>query len=210
MSLDYRDRKIIWTKAGNQCSYSYNGEDCDEVLVISNGDDFSLVGDEAHIVGGKPGSARYKKNLDTVDTYENRILLCKKHHKIIDDNETIYTEDKIKVMKMSHEKRIEDHMKKRGNERLVIKDSVFKSHAENADLAIGMEVNQPAELSKVRVEHTTKNVKRSIGFSTNQGMSILNKRCENCQNLVPYVCTGPAPSKINCPHCDNEISTNQN
>ena len=90
MSLSAHDHKILWAKAGNKCSYNHAGENCDELLAVQNGEDISLIGDEAHIVGGKDGSARYEKNFAEVDTYGNRILLCKKHHKLVDDNETTY------------------------------------------------------------------------------------------------------------------------
>ncbi len=208
MSLSTHDRKILWAKAGNNCSYNYDEQNCDELLAINNGKDMSLIGDEAHIVGGKPGSARYEENFAQVDTCKNRILLCKKHHKLVDDNEGIYTVDALNKMKNTHEKQIEAHMKNGKDDRLIIKDSVFDIHAEDGDEAIGMEVNSPAELSNVKLRYSSKNVKKSTGFSTNQGMSILNIKCPNCGKLCPYVCTGLKPSKITCKHCNHEIDTN--
>jgi len=208
MSLSIHDLKILWAKAGNKCSYHHDGESCDELLAIQNGENISLIGDEAHIVGGKPDSARYKENFAEVDTYGNRILLCKKHHKLVDDNENIYTVDVLKKMKNTHEQEIETHMKNGKDDRLVIKDSMFDIRLEDSDEGIGMEVNRPAELSNVKLNYLSKNVKKSTGFSTNQGMCILNLQCPNCKNQSPYVCTGPKPPKITCKHCNYEIDTN--
>lgn len=208
MSLSTHDRKILWARAGNKCSYNYDGQDCDKLLAIKNGKDISLVGDEAHIVGGKSGSARYEKNFAQIDTYKNRILLCKEHHKLVDDNEEIYTVDALNKMKNAHEKQIETHMRNSEDDRLIIKDSVFDIHAEDGDEATGMEVNSPAELSNVKLHYSSKNVKKSTGFSTNQGMSVLKIKCSNCGGFCSYVCTGPRPSKIICKRCSHEIDTN--
>lgn len=208
MNLSNHDLKILWAKAGNKCSYHHDGENCDELLAIQNGEVISLIGDEAHIVGGKQGSARHKENFAEVDTYENRILLCKKHHKLIDDNENVYTTDVLYKMKNTHEKEIEAHMKNDKDDRLVIKDSEFDIHLEDSDEGIGMEVDRPAELSNIKLNYSSKNVKKSTGFSTHQGMCILNLQCSNCKKQSPYVCTGPKPQKILCKHCRREIDTN--
>ncbi len=91
MGLSVHDRKILWTKAGNRCSYYYGQEHCEEELVkLVNGKPI-LVGDECHIVGEKAGSPRYVTGFPEVDSYNNRILMCKKHHKVIDDNQSEYT-----------------------------------------------------------------------------------------------------------------------
>jgi len=107
MGLSNRDRKILWAKAGNQCSYRYKGNICTQKLVEApNGMD-TVVGFECHIVGRSKDSTRFLKNYpeDKVDTYENRILLCGSHHKLIDDknNEQIYTIQVVRKMKKEHE-----------------------------------------------------------------------------------------------------------
>ena len=59
VSLGVHGRKLLWAKAGNRCSYRYEGEVCDEELVTSDGGKITLVGEECHIVGEKPTAARY-------------------------------------------------------------------------------------------------------------------------------------------------------
>jgi aspartyl-tRNA(Asn)/glutamyl-tRNA(Gln) amidotransferase subunit B len=92
--------------------------------------------------------------------------------------------------------------------KLIIKDLVVKSNVKNADRAIGMEVNQPAELSGVSIEHTAENVKESIGFSTNQGMYSIITNCKNCNAQIVRVGTGPQPTQTICEKCGKQTPLN--
>lgn len=204
MGLSEHDRKILWAKAGNLCSYHYGHDICDEELVISNNREVTLAGEECHIVGEKPRSARYIADFPGRDTYSNRILMCRKHHKVIDDNEDIYTSEILRTMKKEHEKSIAERIKRKEIKPIVIKDSVFRTVAKNADEAIGMEVNKPAQLSNVKSELIADNVRKVTGFSTNQGLTSIITTCSNCNRPFPLVYTGPPSSKAMCPHCGEE------
>lgn len=207
MSLKASERKILWTKAGNRCSYRYKGEICDEELVISNNGKDELVGEECHIVGKKPSSARYILDFPERDSYSNLILMCPKHHKIIDKNEDIYTVKVLRSMKKAHEESIAERIKKKEIKPIIIKDSVFRTEAKDTDEAIGMEVNRPAQLSNVKSELIADKVRRAVGFSTNQGLTSMIKTCSNCNRLFPLAFTGLPPSRAKCPYCgkDNKI-----
>ncbi len=65
------------------------------------------MGFECHIAGKTQISARYREDYpkDKMDSYENLILLCGSHHKLLDDKGTehIYTEQNIRRMKVGHE-----------------------------------------------------------------------------------------------------------
>jgi len=201
MSLSVLDRKILWTKAGNRCSYNYGQEHCDEELVILDNGKHVLVGDECHIVGEKPGSPRYVADFPEIDSYNNRILMCKKHHKIIDENESEYTAEILLKMKKSHEDSIAERMKTKEIQPLIIKDSVFRTVVERADEAIGMEVNRPAQFQNVTSELIARDVKSAIGFKTNQTLNAIIMSCSNCGKIFPFACTGTPPRTVNCPHC---------
>ena len=125
MSLSIHDRKILWARAGNRCSYNYEGEVCDQELVISEGGQLILVGEECHIVGEKPGASRYRANYQGINAYANLILMCRKHHKIIDDNEQKYTIAILQDMKQLHEASVIERIQKEEVKPIVIKDSVF-------------------------------------------------------------------------------------
>jgi hypothetical protein len=73
-------------------------------------DDESVVGDECHIISGKPSGPRYKPEfpIDQVDHYANLILLCRVHHKMIDDQSETFTADIIHKLKANHERWVTD------------------------------------------------------------------------------------------------------
>lgn len=201
MSISEHDRKILWAKAGNRCSYRYEGIICDEELIISEGEKQTLVGEECHIVSKKAGTNRYIADFLNRDSYDNLILMCRKHHKIIDDNQEKYTIDILQNMKKEHEESIKERLAKKEIQPIIIKDSVFRTEVEHADEAVGMEVNRPAQFSNVTSELIARDVKSAIGFKTNQPLNAIVTTCSNCGRLFPFASTGAPPRVINCPYC---------
>ncbi|WP_340104900.1 HNH endonuclease [Rhodohalobacter sp. 8-1] len=104
MSIDLRTHKILWAKSGNRCAY----EGCKNELVIDETitDDDSIIGEEAHIVARKENGPRGNHDLSQAerDEYSNLILLCRNHHKEIDDQVKKYTVEALLEMKRKHEK----------------------------------------------------------------------------------------------------------
>lgn len=102
MGITDKTRKLIWGKSGNRCAM------CRHVLCVeaTAEDDESIIGDECHIVSKKINGPRYDLNHsdDKLDSYENLILLCRIHHKQIDDQHTTYTPEILKEIKDNHEK----------------------------------------------------------------------------------------------------------
>ncbi len=76
-------------------------------------DNESVVGEECHIVSGKPNGPRYnpKFQIDKIDSYSNLILLCRIHHKIIDDQPGKYTMAFLRKLKVDHERSIKEALK---------------------------------------------------------------------------------------------------
>lgn len=103
MSISVRTRVILWGRAASRCSFP----DCGLELVkgSTETDDESLVGDAAHIVAESPEGPRGDSPVEPPDRnkYSNLILLCKVHHKLIDDQPNTYTVDVLKKMKKAHE-----------------------------------------------------------------------------------------------------------
>lgn len=101
MSISDKTRKILWGRSGNRCSI------CKIKLIIdeTEKDGSSIVGEECHIISGKRNGPRHDPNLlkDEIDTYENLILLCRIHHKMIDDQPETFTDTIIKQIKVNHE-----------------------------------------------------------------------------------------------------------
>ena len=63
-----------------------------------------VIGEEAHIVGEKPGAARYEALEPSArDGYENRILLCPTDHTIVDKQEEAWPTERLRHAKTDHE-----------------------------------------------------------------------------------------------------------
>jgi hypothetical protein len=105
MAIAGRTRKILWGRAANRCAL------CRIVLVEKATSDSaeSVIGDECHIVAQSPRGPRHRElPADEVDTYENLMLLCCNHHKLIDDQPETYTESVLRLLKANHEKWVAD------------------------------------------------------------------------------------------------------
>lgn len=102
MAISEKTRKIIWGRSGNRCAL------CRRELVINatTADDESVVGDECHIISGKGQGPRYDANfsMELIDEQENLILLCRVHHKMVDDQHETYTANVLSKLKADHEK----------------------------------------------------------------------------------------------------------
>lgn len=205
MSISGHDHKILWTKAGNRCSYRNEGIICDEELIISEGEKQTLVGEECHIVSRKAGTSRYIADFLNRDSYDNLILMCRNHHKIIDYNQEKYTIDVLQNMKKEHEESIKERLAKKEIQPIIIKNSVFRTEVEHADEAIGMEVNRPAQFHNVTSELKVRHVKSATGFKTNQSLNAIVATCSSCGRYFPFTSTGAPPQIINCPYCGSTV-----
>lgn len=96
MSISDKTRKILWSKSGNCCAM------CNQKLVVEIDGNNTVIGEECHIISSKQNGPRHKY-LPNYDTYDNLILMCPTHHKIIDDNEMTYTEELLHMLKKNHE-----------------------------------------------------------------------------------------------------------
>jgi hypothetical protein len=81
----------------NLCAFP----DCTEPLVESN----TVVGEVCHIKGEKPGAARHDPDQTDAERhgYDNLIAMCRKHHRVIDNEEAEYTVETLFKMKKEHE-----------------------------------------------------------------------------------------------------------
>jgi hypothetical protein len=95
------DRKRLWGRAGSRCAI------CNVELTTLDGHDV-IVGDEAHIRSKKPDGPRHDSAypMELVDGYTNLILVCKAHHKLIDDNCEVFPADLLDKVKANHEARV--------------------------------------------------------------------------------------------------------
>jgi hypothetical protein len=93
----------VWSESGAMCAFA----DCRHRLVMidSERDADSLVGEVAHIVAEKQGGPRGNSPLrvDERNEFRNLILLCLAHHKLVDDHPETYSVEMLAKMKSDHE-----------------------------------------------------------------------------------------------------------
>ena len=103
MSIALKELKALFLKSGNRCAFS----DCGETLLL---EDDSLeapvnLNNIAHIVAESPDGPRGRSHLSQEERNResNLILMCERHHHIIDQRPQFYTVERLRQMKEDHE-----------------------------------------------------------------------------------------------------------
>lgn len=99
MAITERTSKIIWGQCAARCCLCKA-----DVLHHVNGRVTSLIGEIAHIVGETKKAARGDSHLTPAERNdaENLLLLCRKDHKIVDDDPTTYPVSRLHRIKDEH------------------------------------------------------------------------------------------------------------
>jgi hypothetical protein len=97
MTIGIKTHKMLWGRAANRCSI------CRIELIedTSNVIDKSNIGEEHHIITKKDGGK---------DEYENLVLFCRNHHKIVHSDEIKYPKEKQYEIKKMHEEWVRDKL----------------------------------------------------------------------------------------------------
>ena len=90
--------KKLFALSGNICAFP----ECKIPIVEAVG---TITGEICHIHAQNKGGPRYNANQSEEERHEfgNLILLCKRHHKIIDDDPNIFSVDLLQEIKAEHE-----------------------------------------------------------------------------------------------------------
>lgn len=105
MSISEKEIKKLWGLAAGICSYPGCDTDC---IPFINEDDPTIIGEMAHIIAKKPNGPRGIEDGGD-DTYENLILLCPTHHRLIDKaKKGTFTEEMLIQWKYEHENKIRE------------------------------------------------------------------------------------------------------
>ncbi len=99
MSVSERTSKIIWGQCAARCCMCKK-----DLLFQVEGAVSSLIGEVAHIVGETNAAARGASKLSVRERNgaENPLLLCRDHHKIVDDDPASYSVERLHQIKMDH------------------------------------------------------------------------------------------------------------
>lgn len=92
--------RLLYAHSGNQCAFP----NCYSPIFEDNG---LLTGEICHIEAYGFGGARYNvsQTNDERNSVDNLLLLCSRHHKIIDANSSEFTVEALREMKEQHERR---------------------------------------------------------------------------------------------------------
>ena len=108
MAITNKTRKLLWGRSGSRCAF------CRARLIMQATPQggASIVGDECHVVSGRRDGPRYDPSLpsDEVDSYSNLILLCRVHHKMVDDQSETFTADILRQLKENHERWVRESL----------------------------------------------------------------------------------------------------
>jgi hypothetical protein len=100
--------KMLWGRAAQRCSICRN----ELVIDSSETDDESLIGDMCHMVAesddGPRGDPAFP--VDQRDSYGNLILLCRNHHKQVDDQVEEFSVPRLNEIKAAHEQWVREQL----------------------------------------------------------------------------------------------------
>lgn len=95
--------RVLYARSGNRCAFT----GCHAPIFE---DDNQLTGECCHIEAFSSGGPRFNSTLsdNECNCYDNLILLCSRHHKIIDGNPFEYSVEILKEMKRTHEEKFKE------------------------------------------------------------------------------------------------------
>lgn len=105
MAISEPNIKRLWGRSAGRCAFPGCGKDCLEFIVANSP---VVIGEMAHVIAKKPNGPRGRPESGE-DTYENLVLMCPTHHRLIDKApEGIYPEELLFEWKEIHETRVSE------------------------------------------------------------------------------------------------------
>jgi hypothetical protein len=101
MTISDKTRKILWGRCGNRCAICKN-----ELVIEATSEEYeSVIADECHIISSRANGPRHDSSYppEKLDLYDNLVLLCRTHHKMVDDQVATFTTDILRQIKSNHE-----------------------------------------------------------------------------------------------------------
>lgn len=145
-----RTVKRLFALSANTCAFP----DCGRAIVQPDG---IVTGEIYHIASPNKTGPRYDPKLtkEARHSFENLLLLCERHHKIVDWNTSSYTKEVLQNMKSSHEKDGNIEITFLQNARQA--DRLFKSYLSiHAEPHAKVMVNSPGGIQAEKVTIITK------------------------------------------------------
>lgn len=116
MAINAKEERILLQKSGNRCAF----DGCRIILTseASPLDRPAVLGQIAHIVAERQDGPRgdFPLSLERRNSSENLILLCNRHHQLVDSQPLTYTVDRLHAMKDAHEQWVRERLSPNGAE----------------------------------------------------------------------------------------------
>jgi tetratricopeptide (TPR) repeat protein len=94
------DCNLLWASSRGVCAHP----ECDRPLLEFDGGRWTTLGEIAHIRAHSPEGPRFDVSwTGSVDSYDNCLLLCRDHHRLIDSNADAYPVETLLEWKHQHE-----------------------------------------------------------------------------------------------------------
>ncbi len=100
MAIPEADIKLLWGKAAGRCAFPGCGEDCC-IYLRKTGD--AILGEMAHVIARSTLGPRGKADCPGEDVYDNLILLCPTHHRMVDKAPEDFPPGSLLQWKKQHE-----------------------------------------------------------------------------------------------------------
>ena len=194
-----KDLKALFAKSGNLCSFP----GCNFEMVDK---DNYIMGEIAHIESYNKNGPRYnsKQTEEERNSYENLILLCPNHHKLIDKKFIEYSVDYLQKIKKEHEEKFKNAIVQFDYEKICKINKELNIYFEkvnetnnknNNELKMKININNNFEVLSVQVNESIEyieNVLKEISeYLENLNDNIIKKLKDLSYNLerwktIPY------------------------
>lgn len=162
--------KRLFAESGNICAFP----GCQTELI--HRETGSVVGEICHIKAKNKGGPRYDENqsVDERDGYENLVLLCSVHHKVVDDHPAEYPVERLHELKRTH--------RNKNLQRVCIGSELLRKLETNVSVTnvVNGSVITSINQSGGQVAHTINNygpVERTLSDSVKQQMMSILSEC---------------------------------
>jgi hypothetical protein len=104
MPISTPDVKRLWARSAGRCAYPGCGQDC--VVLLEADEGVAIIGEMAHMIARRSSGPRGDDG-DGSNAYDNLILLCPTHHRLVDKYPSNYPEARLREWKSAHESRVD-------------------------------------------------------------------------------------------------------
>jgi len=175
--------KILWGRAAGHCSFP----GCDEDLVQEKNllDPYVIGGEMAHNYSkssnGPQGNIELSQS--EVNSYDNLILFCRKHHRIVDKQPNTYNVTVLYKMKHDHEERVRKLFNKKSDYIIIIQESLYPLELTEMLKALVLE---PKEIFRISNFMTEQDWDKAKDYQNMQWVSIKNYLKENPSKIAIF------------------------